>query len=87
MDCCHAAGMATAKDSSASELPPDFSQEAIPKGLVGELKQGEGRAVFSSSTSAQQSLIRPDKEMSIFTYHLIEALKGAGNRPEDNLGL
>ena len=85
MDCCHAAGMATAKDSPVLKLPPDFSPEAIPKGLVEELKQGEGRAVFSSSTRAQQSLIRPDEEMSIFTYHLIEALKGGGNRPEDTV--
>ncbi len=83
MDCCHAAGMATAKDSPAPELPPDYSPEAIPKGLAEELKQGEGRSVFSSSTSAQNSLVRPDGKMSIFTYHLIESLKGAGNLPED----
>jgi len=83
MDCCHAAGMATAKDSPAPELPLDYSPEAIPKGLADELKQGEGRAVLSSSTSAQQSLVRPDGKLSIFTYHLIEALKGADNRPED----
>jgi len=67
MDCCHAAGMATAKDSPAPKLPADFSQEAIPKGLVEELKQGGGRAVFSSSTKAQSSLIRPDGNLSIFT--------------------
>jgi hypothetical protein len=85
MDCCHAAGMATAKDSPIPKLPPDYSQEAIPKGLAAKLKQGEGRAVFSSSTSAQQSLIRPDGMLSIFTYHLIEALNGAGNRPEDTV--
>ena len=85
MDCCHAAGMATAKDSPASELPLDFSQEAIPKGLLEELKQGEGRVVFSSSTKAQKSLIRPDRTLSIFTHHLIEALKGAANQPGDTV--
>lgn len=83
MDCCHAAGMATAKDAPDLMLPPDYSQEAIPKGLVEELKQGEGRAVFSSSTSAQRSWVRSDGKMSIYTYHLIEALYGAGNRMGD----
>jgi hypothetical protein len=83
MDCCHAGGMATAKDAPAAKLLPEFSQEAMPKGLVEELKQGEGRAVFSSSTYEQKSWIMQSGNLSIYTYHLIEALLGAGNRPND----
>jgi len=45
------------------------------KGLVG-LTQGSGRAVISSSQGEQQSYLRQDGAMSIFTYHLIEALTG-----------
>lgn len=85
MDCCHAAGMATAKDAPVLKLPPDYSQEAMPKGLSEELKQGEGRAIFSSSTNVQLSWIRPDGKLSIYTYHLIEALHGDGNRPGDTV--
>jgi hypothetical protein len=83
VDSCHAAGMATAKDASAMKLPSGFTQTSLPKGLVEELKQGAGRAVFSSSTGAQRSWVRPDDSLSLYTYHLIEALQGAGNRPGD----
>lgn len=83
VDSCHAAGMATAKDPPAMKLPSGFRQTALPKGLVEDLKQGAGRAVFSSSTGTQQSWVRPDGSLSLYTYHLIEALRGAGNRPGD----
>ena len=83
VDSCHAAGMATAKDQPAMKLPSGFTQTSLPKGLVEELKQGAGRAVFSSSTGAQQSWVRPDGSLSLYTYHLIEALQGAGNQPGD----
>ena len=45
------------------------------KGLE-QLAQGAGRAVLSSSQGEQLSYIRRDRVMSIFTYHLIEALTG-----------
>jgi uncharacterized caspase-like protein len=83
MDCCHAQGMATAKDEPIAKLPPSLTEAAVPKELVDELKQGEGRAVFTSSRGEQQSWIRPGGSMSIYTYHLIEALQGAGNQPGD----
>jgi uncharacterized caspase-like protein len=80
IDSCHAEGMATSK---GGELPADFIPTALPKGVVEALKQGEGRAVFTSSRGNQSSYIRPDGSMSIYTYHLIEALKGAANQPGD----
>lgn len=85
IDSCHAEGMATAKNSFSLPLPPDLTQISIPKGITDELKQGEGRAVFTSSRGQQRSWIWPDGTMSIFTFHLIEALQGAGNVPDDNL--
>ncbi|MCX7683507.1 MAG: caspase family protein [Anaerolineae bacterium] len=83
MDCCHAAGMTTAKGAPALKLPAGFGQTALPKGVAEALKQGAGRAVISSSTGAQKSWVRPDGTLSLFTYHLLEALQGAGNRPGD----
>ncbi len=83
VDSCHAAGMATAKDGPAIDLPDGFSQAALPKGVIQQLKQGSGRAVFASSLGAQQSWARPDGSVSLYTYHLIEALQGAGNQPGD----
>jgi hypothetical protein len=88
LDCCHAGGMGV-KD--VMPLPTGYAQSAFKpaelmargevvaepgaKGLE-QLAEGRGRAVFSSSTGEQSSYMRPDGEMSIFTYHLIEALTG-----------
>lgn len=84
IDSCHAEGMATAKAGEAG-LPADFLPTAPPKGFVDNLKQGEGRAVFTSSRGNQSSWIRPDGTMSIYTYHLLEALKGAASQPGDTV--
>ncbi len=67
------------------KLPPGYAQVPLPKGLVDELKQGEGRVVFTSSRGEQLSWIRPDRTQSIYTYHLLEALQGAGNQPGDTV--
>jgi hypothetical protein len=85
VDSCHAEGMATAKDEPSIKLPPGFAEAAVPKGLVEDLKRGEGRAVFTSSRGDQRSWVRPDGTLSIYTHHLIEALHGAGNRPGDTV--
>jgi hypothetical protein len=88
LDCCHAAGMG-AKD--VFPLSAGYVGSAIAPTLLmaGEktvagpgakgleaLAQGQGRAVISSSSGEQSSYIRKDRVMSIFTYHLIEALTG-----------
>lgn len=86
IDSCHAEGMATAKNKqTAIKLPQSFIETALPKSLVDDLKQGKGRAVFTSSRGEQRSWIRPDDIMSIYTYHLIQALQGAGNKPGDKV--
>lgn len=85
IDSCHAEGMATAKDDPTISLPSAFKQVALPQGQIDDLKQGEGRVVFTSSRGEQRSWIRPDGTLSIFTYHLIEALQGAGNQPGDDV--
>lgn len=86
LDCCHAGGMGT---KGEEVVPEGYVGAAMPaaflmpqeKGVVdaegGEaIAQGYGRAVLNSSTGEQESYIRRDRKMSIFTYHLIEALTG-----------
>jgi Caspase domain len=85
LDCCHSGGMGV-KGVAA------YRQSAIPvqifipeakgvspregaKGLE-VLTRGSGRAVLSSSQGEQVSYLRKDGKMSIFTYHLIEAMTG-----------
>jgi len=86
IDSCHAAGMATAENEQAKlKLPGNFLPVALPKNLIEESKQGTGRAVFASSTGKQQSWVFPDSSMSIYTFHFLEALQGAGNQPGDKV--
>jgi len=86
IDCCHAQGMAAAKAGKADlKLPPGFVPAVPAKGLLDELAKGEGRAVFTSCRGSQKSWIRNDGSMSIYTYHLIEALQGATNQPGDTV--
>ncbi|BAZ47715.1 peptidase C14 caspase catalytic subunit p20 [Nostoc sp. NIES-4103] len=84
IDSCHAAGMATSKDADLEleEEFDDFIRVAPSKGLIDELKQGKGRVVFTSSEGEQKSWIK-DETISIYTYHFLEALQGAGNKPGD----
>ena len=78
IDCCHAAGMASIKDATSSpRLPKGVISIADPKGMLDVLNQGEGRVVFTSCRGEEQSWIRKDNAMSVYTYHLIEALQGA----------
>jgi uncharacterized caspase-like protein len=86
IDSCHAEGMATAKDGTANfKMPAGFVSTSLSKGLVTDLKQGEGRVVFTSSRGEQKSWVRPDEQMSIYTDHFIEALKGAGSQTGDTV--
>ncbi|MCM8611762.1 caspase family protein [Accumulibacter sp.] len=80
LDCCHAAG--TWVKGTGNALP--ISSEAVPpalflpggKSLGSVVAMGEGRAVLSSCGRKQFSYVRRDGQMSLFTYHLIEALTG-----------
>lgn len=85
LDCCHAAGMATAKGAPAYQQSYNFVPLAPPPTFIADLKQGAGRAIFTSSRGEERSWVHPQQNMSIFTYHLLEALRGAGNQPGDRL--
>jgi uncharacterized caspase-like protein len=85
IDCCHAAGMATAKGLPGADRAEGFIPLAPPPAFINELKRGAGRAVFTSSRGEQRSWIHPQQQVSIYTHHLLEALQGAGNQPGDRL--
>jgi hypothetical protein len=81
LDCCHAAGIGTAKDVTASlQLPKGVVPTADPKGVLDALSQGEGRVVFTSCRGEERSWIRQDNTLSVYTHHLIEALQGAASQ-------
>ena len=73
--------MATSKDGQAPvKMPSDFIQAALPKGVVDALKEGRGRVVFTSSQGEESSWVMSDGSLSVYTHHLLEALKGAANK-------
>lgn len=76
LDCCHAGGMGI--KGGGAFMGTGLSRSAAPAEArsVVALMRGQGRAVLSSSTAAESSYVRSDRRMSIFTYHLIEALTG-----------
>jgi len=79
LDCCHAGGMGVKGGAyTGAAVPPALLMKGVGPGAKGpeSLAQGRGRAVLSSSTGEQTSYLRRDRRMSIFTYHLIEALTG-----------
>lgn len=83
LDCCHAGGMGIKGDDVA--VAQGLSKAAAPAVArsVVALTQGQGRAVLSSSTAAESSYVRSDRQMSIFTYHLVEALTGHAQADDD----
>ena len=88
IDSCHAAGIATSKEPGEADAELlneyDFQGVAPSKGLFFALTQGKGRVVFTSSEGEQKSWIKKDNSMSIYTFHFLEALQGAANKPGDS---
>ena len=76
LDCCHAGGMNIKGDDLLAEEGLTKSAAPAEARAVVALAQGQGRAVLSSSSAAESSYVRPDRAMSIFTYHVVEALTG-----------
>jgi hypothetical protein len=91
IDSCHAAGMATSKDAETAikidaellEEFDDFERVSPSKGVIDTMKQGKGRVVFTSSKGEEKSYWLKDNSMSIYTFHFLEALQGAANKPGD----
>lgn len=96
LDCCHADGMGVKSvDTNDTGQPAPFpldlpETKRIPElhmepgaKAVSDLLDGEGRAILNSSTGAQPSFVRKDRKMSLFTYHLIEALTGHAPHADD----
>lgn len=90
IDSCHAAEMATSKDGDSSKAEvklqkalQDLKRVSPSKDLIKTLTKGKGKAVFTSSEGEEKSYWLNDDSMSIYTYHFLEALHGAGNKLGD----
>ncbi len=72
LDACHSGGTVVLKDPQGSEaLDSGFDEKSLQ-----HLTEGIGRVAIASSRSTEFSLIMPGAANSVFTQHLLEALKG-----------
>lgn len=80
LDCCHAAAVGAKGDAGVGLSPAAVTPDT--KG-VANLVSRAGRAVLSSSRGTELSWVRQDGTMSVFTYHLVEALCGHATAPHE----
>ncbi|RLC69968.1 MAG: hypothetical protein DRI81_19745 [Chloroflexi bacterium] len=72
LDACHAGGSATLKATDGALV----WKAGLPDDYYEALSQGSGRVVIASSKEDQLSYVRPQGDLSLFTYYLREALSG-----------
>lgn len=90
LDCCHAGatetkkvkvGVRMSKDGEGEGpvdpgMPPTGPKPIFIGKRFDQLSFGEGRTILRSSQDDELSWMYPEKRLSLFTYHLIEALTG-----------
>ena len=74
IDACHSGGAGSFKDLRAGELPAlGYSEKSL-----GRLAQGIGRVLIASCRGSEKSWVLPNARNSVFTSHLLDALRGRG---------
>lgn len=76
IDACHSGGAASFKSSITN-------YSGIAEKSLERLLKGKGRVLFASSRDSETSLILRGDQNSLFTKHLLSALKGAVNSLDD----
>lgn len=82
LDACHAEAAAVVKSSEAEKglLPQGLQTPVLQK-----LSSGSGRVVLASCSENERSYTYSAKGQSLFTYFLLEGLKGAAPEIEDGV--
>ena len=81
IDACHSGGAGSFKGLRAAELQAfGYSEKSL-----GRLAQGAGRVLIASSRASEESRVFPNARNSVFTCHLLEALRGRASTRGDGL--
>ncbi len=81
IDACHSAGAGSFKGGGAEELRSlGYSEKSL-----GRLAQGVGRVLIASSRASEVSWVLPKARNSVFTSHLLDALRGQARTSGDGL--
>lgn len=81
-DCCYSGGAGEAKDLGPSRI--NF-KNGLGDEYYERLAQGKGRVIMASSRTDEISLVLGDMDNSLFTYYLLEGLKGKARTRSDGL--
>jgi hypothetical protein len=74
-DCCHSGGIGQPKAVGGPEI------KALPESYYETLASGIGRVIIASSRSSEYSYVLPGQANSLFTRHLLDALRGRAPGP------
>ncbi|MFI5457204.1 MAG: caspase family protein [Isosphaerales bacterium] len=80
LDCCHAGALRGGKGGLRRDFPSRMEAASAPRSFLDQLKEGKGHAVFCSSEESESSWVLKGGNISIFTYHFLEALRGAASK-------
>jgi hypothetical protein len=72
LDACHAGGSVDLKAADGTAV----WKSGLPNDYYEALSEGNGRVVIASSRAEQYSYVRKQGDLSLFTWHLREALNG-----------
>ncbi len=81
IDACHSAGAGSFKAAQAAHPPVlGYSEKSL-----GRLAQGTGRVLIASSRASEESLVFSNARNSVFTSHLLDALRGQAQTRGDGV--
>ena len=81
IDACHSAGAGSLKGHDAEESQAlGYSEKSL-----GRLAQGVGRVLMASCRASEVSCVSPNSRNSVFTSHLLDALRGQGRTSGDGV--
>jgi hypothetical protein len=76
IDACHSGGLTLTAPITKSAKP-------LSNSILRELESGEGSVVIASSRSTESSYIQPGDPLSLFTKHIVAALRGAAGHDSE----
>ena len=81
IDACHSAGAGSFKAAQAVQPPTlGYSEKSL-----GRLAQGTGRVLIASSRASEESVVFSNARNSVFTSHLLDALRGQAHTRGDGI--
>ena len=81
LDACHSGGTGNAK---SNEVAPGL-KVGLDERTYEKLAEGAGRVIVASSKADEYSYVLAGMANSLFTHHLLQALRGAGHHRQDGL--